>query len=206
MNRIKGLIILVAVALLVYFITRQVYEPEARSETISSTILLERVRPVLKLITVEGEFNEIYDSRSSASMFEILKSFTPFQKRALLRIKARVSVGYDMESMDLSVDDATRTVSLKGKALPEILSIEHQVDYYNIDQGLFNSFTAAEINRIEQDAQLKIRQQIPKSGLFEEAVARRSEVIGVIRALVEGAGWTFADTSGPHGAPVPIKQ
>jgi hypothetical protein len=107
MNRIKGLIILVAVALLVYFITRQVYEPEARSETISSTILLERVRPVLKLITVEGEFNEIYDSRSSASMFEILKSFTPFQKRALLRIKARVSVGYDMESMDLSVDDAT---------------------------------------------------------------------------------------------------
>jgi hypothetical protein len=73
----QRLIILVAVALLVYFITRQVYEPEARSETISSTILLERVRPVLKLITVEGEFNEIYDSRSSASMFEILKSFTP---------------------------------------------------------------------------------------------------------------------------------
>ncbi len=40
MNRIKGLVVLVAVGLLVYFITRQVYEPEARSETISSTVLL----------------------------------------------------------------------------------------------------------------------------------------------------------------------
>ncbi|MCC6939571.1 MAG: hypothetical protein IT226_15240 [Flavobacteriales bacterium] len=42
MNRIKGLIILVAVALLVYFITRQVYEPEARSETITDPAMKKR--------------------------------------------------------------------------------------------------------------------------------------------------------------------
>ncbi len=50
-------------------------------------------------------------------------------------------------------DEATRTVSLEGKALPEILSLEHDVDYYDLEEGLFNSFTAAEINRINAQAQ-----------------------------------------------------
>ncbi len=36
-------------------------------------------------------------------MFEWLKSSTPFQKSASLRVKARVSVGYDLEGMDLDV-------------------------------------------------------------------------------------------------------
>jgi hypothetical protein len=52
MDRTKGLLLLLALCLLVFFITREVYRPDATSEQVDSTVLLERVRPVLKLVTV----------------------------------------------------------------------------------------------------------------------------------------------------------
>ncbi len=70
MNKIKGLLVLVGVALLVFFITRAVYEPERATEQVSSTVLLERIRPVLKLVTVEGDFNEMYTYSDAQASFD----------------------------------------------------------------------------------------------------------------------------------------
>ncbi len=62
MGCIKGILLLV-VGLLVFFITREAYQPSTPSEEVSATVLLERVRPVLKLVTVEGDFSELYTHR-----------------------------------------------------------------------------------------------------------------------------------------------
>ena len=48
MDKLKGLIFMVVAGLLVFFITRSVYEPEPATEQVNATVLLERVRPVLK--------------------------------------------------------------------------------------------------------------------------------------------------------------
>jgi hypothetical protein len=195
MNKIKGLLLLVGVALLVFFITRAIYEPEQKTEQVSSTVLLERIRPVMKLVTVEGDFNEVFSYSNAEASFDWLKYFSPFQKKAMLRVKARVSVGYDLEGMDLHVDDASKTITLRGMAAPQVLSMEHDVDYYDMDAGTFNPFTAQDHTRIQAQAKQMIRAKIPESGLFLAAAERKQEMINVIRALTESSGWKFVDAS-----------
>lgn len=195
MNKIKGLLVLVGVALLVFFITRAVYEPERATEQVSSTVLLERIRPVLKLVTVEGDFNEMYTYSDAQASFDWLKSFSPFQKKAMLRVKARVSVGYDLEGMDLDIDEASKTLRLKGMTAPQVLSIEHDIDYYDMESGTFNPFTAQDHTRMEAQAKNMIRSKIPESGLFRAAADRKQEMITVVRLLAESSGWTFVDAS-----------
>lgn len=196
MNKVKGILLLVGVALLVFFITRAVYEPEKKTEQVSSTVLLERVRPVLKLVTVEGDFNEIFSYNNAEASFEWLKYLPPFQKKAMIRLQARVSVGYDLDGMDLQVDEASHTIRLTGIGVPTILSMEHDVDYYDVDAGTFNPFTAQDLTKMEAKAKAMVRAKVPESGLFRKAADRKQEMITIVQALVESSGWTFVDDTG----------
>ncbi|HQW41621.1 MAG: DUF4230 domain-containing protein [Flavobacteriales bacterium] len=197
MDKLKGLIFMVVAGLLVFFITRSVYEPEPATEQVNATVLLERVRPVLKLITVEGDFNEVYSYQSAEALFSWLKDLSPFQKKAMLRLQAKVSVGYDLEGMHLEVDEATHTVHVNGLTKPTILSIDHEVDYYDLDAGTFNPFTAADLTRMEADAKAQIRTKALQSDLFERAEEQRGAMFNVIRTMVESAGWKFDDGTTP---------
>lgn len=191
MKRIAFLVALLGACLLVFFITREVYRPSPKSEQVNSTVLLERVRPVLKLITVEGEFSELYDHTDSWNYNRLLAVMPSFRKRAIIRVKAKVSVGYDLNGMKLTADEATRTVTLEVPPEPEVLSIDHSVDYYDLDEGLFNHFSPQELTAISAKAKQQIEAQVRASGLFAEAGKQQVEIIGVVRSLVEGAGWKF---------------
>jgi hypothetical protein len=197
MNRTVGLLLLLGVALLVFFITREVYRPEAPAEQITSDVLLERIRPVMKLVTAEGDYSEIYTYSNADATFDWMKQFSPFQKKAILRVKAKVSVGYDLEGMGLVFDEATRTVRYTGMGKPEVLSIEHDVDYFDMEEGTFNEFTAADHTRINAQAKQFIERKIAGSGLMEAAEKQRGEFLVVLRAVVENGGWTFDDQATP---------
>jgi len=203
MRRVLTLLLVLAVAIVVFLTTRAIYgERPEPTERVSSTVLLERVRPVLKLVTVEGDFSELYTYKSSDAAYEWMKRFSPFQKKAILRVKGRASVGYDLEGLDLRFDEETRTVTLAGMNKPQLLSLEHDVDYFDIEAGTFTSFTAADHTRINAQAKELIRGKVPSSGLYEAAEAQRAEMIVVLRAVVENAGWRFEDgTSGGALAP-----
>ena len=189
MTRIVRLVIIISLCVLVFFITREVYKPDMATAQVDSTVLLERIRPVLKLVTVEGDFSELYIYRNAEAPMDWMKQFTPFQKRAILRVKGRASVGYDLEGLGLAFDDASRTVSIRTETVPELLSLEHEVDYFDLEAGTFTDFTAADHSRINAQAKELIRDKVPSSGLFAAAEARRDEMFQVLRAVVENAGW-----------------
>lgn len=191
MRRIFTFILLLVVGLLVFFLTKAFYAPAEPTEEISSTVLLERVRPVLKLVTVEGDFSELYTYRSSDATFDWMKRFSPFQKKAILRVKGRASVGYDLEGLDLRIDEESRTVTLMGMGKPNLLSLEHDVDYFDIEAGTFTSFSAADHTRINAQAKELIRGKVPSSGLYEAAEAQRNEMLMVLRSVIENSGWHF---------------
>lgn len=191
MRRIFTFILLLVVGLLVFFLTKAFYAPAEPTEEISSTVLLERVRPVLKLVTVEGDLSELYTYRSSDATFDWMKRFSPFQKKAILRVKGRASVGYDLEGLDLRIDEESRTVTLMGMGKPNLLSLEHDVDYFDIEAGTFTSFSAADHTRINAQAKELIRGKVPSSGLYEAAEAQRNEMLMVLRSVIENSGWHF---------------
>jgi hypothetical protein len=198
MRRLISLLLVVCVGLLVFFITREVYRPDAAAESVTSEVLLERVRPVMKLTTVEGDFVELYTYQRADATFDWLKQFSPFQKKAILRVKGRASVGYDLEGLQLDFDERTRTVRLLGMEQPRLLSLEHDVDYYDLEAGTFNPFTAADHTRINARSKELIRAKVENSGLFAAAEAQRTELLTVLKAVVENAGWRLDDRMTPH--------
>lgn len=180
-------IALVAAALLVGFWTAKFwYAPFApKKVTEDSSVLLERIKTVAKLVTVEGYFSEVYNYK------DYWKYDLPFlRKKALLRVKAKVSVGYDLEQLRITTQPEARRLLISNLPKPEIISIDHTIDYYDISEGTFNSFSEEDYNRLNADAKKMIETKALESDLLSRAEAQGNDLLEVIRFMAESAGWT----------------
>ena len=72
---------------------------------------------------------------------------------------------------------------------PEILSLEHDLDYYDLQAGVFNTFTTEEYNKVQDYAKEEIRKQALASNLFDAAREQGNEAIALIEILAETAGY-----------------
>lgn len=151
-----------------------------------STVLLEKIQAVAKLTTVEGQFSEIYNYNEYQGYFTLF-----WDKRALVRVRATVAAGYDLGTLHFEADPATRTIRMSALPEPEILSVDHTLDYYDVSEGLFASFAPEDYNRINQRAKDLIREQALKSTLLPAAREQADKITGLIQFMVESAGWTF---------------
>jgi len=148
-------------------------------------VLLERVKTVAKLVTVEGYFSEIYNYKDYWGY-----DWPIFRKKALMRVKAKVSIGYDLGKMKIDAIEEQRKIVLSNLPKAEIISIEHDIDYYDLSQGAFNSFSEEDYNKLNKDAKEYIRAKVQESELFDQAEEQGNEMIELIRFMTESAGWT----------------
>lgn len=162
------------------------FSPPKGKEVVSSVVVLDRVEKVMKLVTVEGNFSEIYDYKH-----HIFADIWPFRKKALVRVKARVMVGYDFESVTIDVDEENKTIVLKGPLQPEILSIEHDLDYYNFENGLFNLITNRDITEMGARAKEFIEDKARESDLFKQAEEQKNDILELLELSLEASGWTL---------------
>jgi len=160
-------------------------------------LLLERIQQVAQLVTVEGYINEVYSYKDYVGY-----DIGLFQKKALLRVRAKVSVGYDLDRVSWELRPDTRTVALSGLPEPEILSIDHELDYYDISEGVFNTFDEADYNRLQHNAKTFIREKAEQSPLLDAARKQGQELLETIRMMVEGAGWQLEVEGQPVSLPV----
>ncbi len=149
-----------------------------------SSVLLEKIQAVAKLSTVEGTFSEIYNYSEYQGYFTFF-----WDKKILVRVRATVSAGYDLERLQMEADPITKTIHISGLPKPEILSIDHTLDYYDISEGLFASFSPEDYTRINQRAKDLIRDNALKSKLLTEADEQGAKMLDLMRFMVEGAGW-----------------
>ncbi|MGB5378382.1 DUF4230 domain-containing protein [Muriicola sp.] len=153
---------------------------------VQSTVLLERIKNVCKLISVEGDFAEIYKYENTRERFLSLLSS---KKKALIVINAKVHIGYDLQKIRLEANNAKKKIVLRSFPQPQILSIEPQLEFYDIKNGLFNAFTPNDLTSLNQEAIKHIRDKIPQSGLMETARKEALEAIMLMEKLVETIGW-----------------
>ncbi len=151
-----------------------------------STVLLEKIRAVCKLISVEGDFAEIYRYENTRGHFGNLFSS---KKKALIVVNAKAHIGYDFKKLKVSADTARRTVYLRDFPQPEILSIEPELEFYDIRNDLFNAFTPDDLTTLNKEAKAHIREKIPQSGLMETARHEALEAILLMEKIVETIGW-----------------
>ncbi|MEX0360614.1 MAG: DUF4230 domain-containing protein, partial [Allomuricauda sp.] len=94
-----------------------------------STVLLDKIRSVCKLVSVEGDFAEIYNyENTKEGFFSLLSS----KKKALVIVKAKAQIGYDLTKLDLRADDERKKIIMNNFPEPEVLSIEPEMQFYDI--------------------------------------------------------------------------
>jgi hypothetical protein len=161
------------------------YNAFESKKTESAVVMLEKVKKVTKLIAVEGSFTELYDYKDHYQ-FDF---FNLFSKKALLRVTAKVSVGFDFEKLNISFDSISRTVSLNELPEASILSIDHDLDYYDISQGTFNKFTHEEYNMINKKAKALIEEKALSAKLIEQADQQKEDFIMMLEMALSSIGW-----------------
>ena len=152
--------------------------------TESSVVLLEKIQTVCKLVTAEGQFAEIYEYKES---LPFAKPF--FDKKALIRVRATVSVGYDLSKINMVPDEKSHTLVISNLPPAEIISVEHDLDYYDLTEGFFNQFSTDDYNTINARAKEFVVSQVHKSSLMDAADEKRNELLEIIRYMAEQAGW-----------------
>lgn len=185
MKKTVAIFALLGLMLLVFFATRHFYLGNSRTATEQSQVLLEEIRKVSKLVTVEGQFAEIYDYKDYWKY-----DVSPLRKKALVRVKATVSVGYDLGNMGIQAYPDERKIVISNIPSAKILSVEHDLDYYDITQGTFNPFTPEDYNKINTNAKAMIVEKAAESDLFQKATEQGNELLDMIRFMAEQMRWT----------------
>lgn len=151
-----------------------------------SHVLLEKIKSVCKLVSVEGDFSEIYQYENTKERFMSLVSS---KKKALVVINAKAQIGYDLKKVVLHADNEKKRVVLTNFPQPEILSIEPELEFYDIKNGMFNSFSPDDLTALNQEAKQHIEDKIPESGLMDTAKSEALSAIMLMESLVGTIGW-----------------
>ncbi len=185
-----GLILGAIATYWVYTFFRKKQSKELTSH--QSTVLLEKIKTVCKLISVEGDFAEIYKYENTKERFMSLISS---KKKALVVINAKAQIGYDLQKILMHSDNEKKKIVLTNFPEPEILSIEPELEFYDIKNGFFNSFKPDDLTVLNQEAKKHIREKIPESGLMETAKKEALQTVLLIEKIVETIGWQLDYTA-----------
>jgi len=150
------------------------------------SVMMDRIQKVCKLVAVEGYVSEIYNYKDY-----YYYDIQLLRKKALIRVKAKVSVGYDFEDIQITTDETTHLITIRDLPPPEILSIEHDLEYYDVDEGTFNNFSEEELTELNKNAKAFVLEKAKESDLFAEAESQKQSFIDALTMIVSASGWNL---------------
>ena len=150
-----------------------------------SVLLLDKIKQVCKLITVEGEFSEIFTHSDEKNLFfKLLQT----KKKALIIVKAKVLIGFDLTRISIGINSNKKEVKLSHFPAPEILSIDSDIEYYDVQKGIINKFSETDLTNLNKKSKDFIREKVSQSHLLAIARNQASDTIQMIRQLIESVG------------------
>tara|TARA_R110002049_G_scaffold126272_1_gene282255 strand:+ start:1610 stop:2014 length:405 start_codon:yes stop_codon:yes gene_type:complete len=117
------------------------------------------------------------------------------KKKALIIINAKAHIGFDLKKLQMHADNDKKKIILTNFPQAEILSISPELQFYDIQNGLFNSFTPTDLTSLNMEAKQHIRDKIPHSGLMDTANKEALEAVLLIEKIVETIGWKLDYTA-----------
>lgn len=180
----KFALLVLALAAVYFFFQKK---EETQELEASSALIQQQVEQVGKLIVTEGHYSKVFTFKNSQNLF--LNLWTS-DKKALVVVNAKATVEYDLRQIETQIDAENKTLILKK--IPEpILNIYPEIEYYDVTQDYFNSFGAADYNKIKNSVTGQMRAQIEKSNLMENAQDRLLAELTNFYILTKSLGWTL---------------
>lgn len=152
--------------------------------TVDSTIVVQRIQKVMKLVTVEGNYSELMRYND----FDYI-DFPGFRKDAIVKVDAKVSVGYNLENLKISTNEKDKTIVIQQMPKPEIISIDTDIKFENLSSGLFTDFSEQELSKLNSLAKDKIRQKALSAELVKQAEEQKKDVMDLIFYMAHQNGY-----------------
>ncbi len=171
-----------------------------RQIEVSSQGVLQQVREVVKIATVEGQFSEIYDYKDF-----YYYDWLPLRKKALIKVSATVSMGYDLSDVEILTHEDSKEIIIKGLPSPSILSKDIQHEYYDLQEGSFNAFQPKDLNKMQRDIRQIIQSRVEQSSLPDLTRERFEVLLDGLKQMILPYGWsiTLQEGSNPVQDPEP---
>lgn len=153
------------------FFYKSCLTPKERVPQIDTTLFINKIETVLKMVSVEGHYTEML--RYDNSTFD----FPGFRKKALVQVTGRVLVGYNMDKYKMNYDVKNKTLNITQFPPAEILAIETNSKYFDMEQGIFNSFTKEELSNIDKKSKEVIKNKALSDHLIKTAEEQKNELL-----------------------------
>ena len=142
-----------------YFLSNR--NSKKSSTTLEATVLVERIEKVFKVVMAEGYFTEIYNYQNDKSIWNLIND----KKKALIIAKAKVLVGYDFRKMKFRISEIDKKIIIDYFPEPEILSMDTDYKFYDIEQGWLNQFQSDDYTAILNEAKQTMNEKALQSDL-----------------------------------------
>jgi hypothetical protein len=166
--------------------------------TQEATVLIERIEKVFKVVMAEGYFTEIYNYQNDKNIWNLIND----KKKALIIAKAKVLVGYNFAKMKFHRPDGERKLVIDFFPAPEILSIDTDYKFYDIEQGWLNRFQSDDYTAILNEAKQTMNEKAMQSDLPRIA---GNQVQLMIFQLAASMNWTV-EMNLPDGNAAMLKE
>jgi hypothetical protein len=164
------------------------HNKENRERLEADTAMIQKqLKNVGKLVVTEGTYAQVFSYEDSKKFyFDVLSA----RKKALVVVNAEASISYDLSLVETHVDEATKTVTITAIPKPE-LSINPNIEYYDVTQDYLNQFEASDYNKIKKRVEASLRKKIEASELKTNAQNRLISELQKIYILTNSMGWTL---------------
>ena len=166
------LIVILATISVTFIVTNKFHE----QELYSASGVLEQVKDISELNTVEMYFNEIIDFKNAKLFNNFQIPFT--EKSFIFTVKSKVKAGVDLSSIDES------DIAISGKSLliqlpnPTITSKEIlSYKVYDEKNGLFNEVTTEDTLKALELFEKDMEEQALGSGIIEKSKKNTENII-----------------------------
>ena len=191
----RNILIGIVIALVIVFGLRYCEQRnDDRDELQANTALIQKeLRNVGKLIVTEGSYSQVFTYNNSKRFYVDVFSA---KKKALIVVNAQASISYDLSKIETSIDEKNKTVTILKIPEPE-LSINPNIQYYDLQQDYLNQFKAEDYNKIRKRIDKELREKIEASELKTNAENRLISELQKIYILTNSLGWTLKYESEP---------
>lgn len=189
MRKILPLLLILFLGLAVFFAWKyfETRDNQRDQLTESTDLIQKQIKNVGKLVVTEGSFAQVYSYNDSKRFYlDVLSA----RKKALIIVNAKVTVAYDLSKLQTEVDPETKTVRILYIPEEEI-SINPNIQYYDVTQDYLNQFEAKDYNRIQKRINKSLMTKIENSSIKSNAQNRLVSELQKIYILTNSMGWSL---------------
>lgn len=188
----KKLIVLIIAFLLGGLVTYYAINKMSKDEVSEdSRVIAYQINKMNKMVVAEQSLSQIYNHTSKKSL-PGLSSIYSADKKVTLLVNAKVQASYDLNKMEVELDSVQKKIVIKS--VPKLdLKVHPDVDFFDVDQSMFNKFEKDELNGIKKRGIAEVEKKIDKEKLKKEAHQQLIQNLSDLYQIASIYGWKVED-------------